>query len=333
MRNALSLLTAGMMVVLAASLPLRQTQAQEYPAPIFQSGSDLLAAVSSLRISNGLPAYAPNPILMQIAQAQADYMAATGGIYGHSGPDGSTPKQRAVAAGYSAVFFSENWQAGIGLSPSDAVLRWQGDAPHLTTMLSPSLVEAGAGVSKAGNVIYYVLDAGSQGSSSVAGDPAVIDTTVPAGTPKPSQFMVPVIVSTPNMDGLVYHEVAYGQTLWSLAIAYETRIEAIQTLNGLVGLDIYPGQKLLISALGATPLPMPSAIEEAGALPTTTGTTAGLVSTPTLSFPTLVLPTLISSSDPEIPPSGRLNLTVIVIIGAALLFAALGAWMGTRKPV
>ncbi len=331
MRNPELVLTASLLVVLVVSLFPGQSQAQRYQVPSIQSGSDLLAAVNSLRASRGLPAYSANSILMGIAQAQADYMAATGGAYGHNGPGGSTPKDRALAAGYPATFFSENWQAGSGLSPSGAVVAWQGDAPHLDTMLSASLLEAGAGVSKSGSVIYYVLDAGAQGSASNPGATPVAGTIVSPGTPKPSQFMVPVMINTPDLDGKIYHEVAYGQTLWSIAIAYGTKIEAIQRLNNLSGLEIFPGQKLLV-LFGPTPAPVtasPSGSETPAA--TSASPTVSLAVTRTLIMPTLVLPTVEPSKANILPERGRFNLTALVILGAALLFAILGTWAGARK--
>jgi uncharacterized protein YkwD/LysM repeat protein len=331
MRNASFLLVASLLVALATSLIPGSTQAQPLPAPPIQSGSDLLAAVNSLRLSQGLPAYAANPILMQIAQAHADYMAATGGAYGHTGPGGTRPIDRAVAAGYPAQFFSENWQAGSGLSPSGAVTAWQGDAPHLNTMLSGSLVDAGAGVSKSGGTIYYVLDAGGQGASSPGTGSA--GTSIPAGTVQPSQFMVPVTLSTPGPDGLIYHEVAYGQSLWSIAIAYGTKIDAIQTLNNLQGMDIYPGQKLLILR-GPTPAPLtPTALvtqTEAAITPTTAAYITPAPSSQYVAVTSIASPVVTPSV--QAAKKGNLNLTAIAIIGGALLFAALGTWAGTRKP-
>lgn len=331
MKNATALLISSLLFALAFSLLPGPSLAQEYQSPAIQNGSDLLAAVNSLRLLNGLPAYSAHPILMQIAQVQADYIAATGGQAGHFGPDGSRPSERARAAGYSAVFFSENWTGGSGLSPSGAVTGWQGDAPHLLTMLSPDLIEAGAGVSKSGNVTYYVLDAGG-GSSSGPGSPVTGGTSAPVGTVQPSQFMVSVTLSTPGADGLVYHEVAYGQSLWSIAIAYGTKINAIQSLNNLTGLDIYPGQNLLV-ARGPIPVPVTVTLAAAETLSALASPTAGLLITPTLSFPTLALPTQPSATVENSVPKGGVSITAILIVSVALFFAALGTWMGTRKPV
>jgi len=331
MKRAILLLASSLIFALVVSLLPGRSQAQEYQMPEIQSGSDLLAAVNALRVSNGLAPYSAHPILMQIAQAQADYIAATGGSAGHIGPDGSRPRDRALAAGYSSVFFAENWHGGGGLSPAGVVFAWQGDFDHLNTMLSPSLIEAGGGVSKVGGTVYYVLDAGGgNGSPGAPVEPGTVGTVPPAGSPQPSQFMVPVTLNTPDSAGLTYHEVAYGHTLWSIAIAYGTKVNEIQALNGLAGLDIYPGQRLLI-ARGPTPLPVTPSPSVTGTAPSSPNPTAGLLITATISLPTLALPTSVTTSNEPAPAHFRLNLTAIAIIGGALLFAAIGTWIGMRR--
>jgi uncharacterized protein YkwD len=333
MRKQTLLLLAGLCLVLAVSIVPSSSQAQSLGVPSIQSGSDVLAIVNSLRASNGLPPYAANSILMQIAQAQADYLAATGGSNGHTGPGGTRPIDRATAAGYPAAFFSENWWSGSGLSPAGVVSAWQGDAPHLNTMLSPQYVDAGVGVSKSASIVYYVLDVGSTGSSASGVTPGPGTTVAAAAsTSGPSQFMVPVTVSTPGADGLVYHEVAYGQSLWSIAIAYGVKIDDIKSLNNLSGLDIYPGQKLLILR-GPTPAP---------ASPTATMADASTQAPETSAAPELtesnvvlevsLVPSVELQATPSAPmPQKQLNLTAIAIIAAALLFAGFGTWAGMRR--
>jgi len=299
--------------------------------PAIQSGSDLLAAVNSLRTSYGLPAYAANPILMQIAQAQADYIAATNGAYGHVGPGGTTPKDRALAAGYPAFLFSENWVGGSGLSPAGAVGIWQGDSEHLGTMLSANLVDAGAGVSRSGGTVYYILDAGAAGAPSAG--TLTVGTLLAPGTPIVSQYSVPVTINTPDADGLVYHEVAYGQALWSIAIAYGTTMKAIQQLNNLGSTDIiYVGQKLLVLK-GPTPMPAtPTAVSSQTMVPIPV-TPAEIAATETFVSFTNSTSTASATAVPAARPSKPVNLTALLIIIGALLFAGLGTWLGTRKAV
>ncbi len=43
-----------------------------------------------------------------------------------------------------------------------------------------------------------------------------------------------VAISTAREDGAIYHEVKYGQSLWSIAIAYGTKIEEIKRLPHII---------------------------------------------------------------------------------------------------
>jgi LysM repeat protein len=317
-------------VLVFSALPTGPTQARPFFSEPIQTSGELISAVNSLRASNGLPPYSANPILMQIAQAHADYMAATGSVT-HYGPDGSRPFQRALAAGYPVAgdlsrggWFSENIQAGSGLSPSGAVTAWQGDAPHLNTMLSPNLFDVGAGVSKNGSVVYYVLDAGASGTSS--GNPGLPGTITAPGTPLVSQFMVPVTINTPEPDGSVFHEVQYGQSLWSIAIAYDTKIDSIKALNNLPGNDIQPGQKLLVKKV-LPPLQVSDTPTATPLEPTSTQTMDSVL-TATATFPVIYTRTPV----PPQPEEGNNSVSVAVMIMlGTLLFAGLGTWLGTRR--
>ena len=150
------------------------------PAKVDMDPYSLIDQVNALRAANGLAPYSVNPILMSIAQSHAGFMAAAG--VSHYGVGGSRPFERALAAGYPLAgdltqggLFSENITAGINKSTTDAVTEWQGDAPHLNTMLSPSLTEIGAGVVVVEGYAYYVIDCGLPTSSGVA---QVIPTTM-----------------------------------------------------------------------------------------------------------------------------------------------------------
>jgi hypothetical protein len=265
---------------------------------------------------------------MQVAQSHADYMAATSNIT-HYSADGSRPFQRALAAGYPVAgdlsrggWFSENIMGGSNFTPQEAVIAWQGDAPHLNTMLSPNLFDVGAGVGKNGSAYYYVVDAGAAGASS--GSPGLPGTVSAPGTPQVSQFMVPITLSTPGPDGLVYHEVQYGQTLWSIAIAYETKIDELKRLNGLASNDLQPGQILLVRQ-GPTPVPPTSTSVATATLPAATSTTATSTQAdlPATQPATPTTAAAIAQSAGGSP--------AVYIIAGALLFAALGTWLGTRR--
>lgn len=214
---------------------------------------DLINAVNTLRVSYGLAPYSVDATLMAVAQAHADYMAATGNV-SHTGLGGTMVTERLLAAGYPLAgdlslggFRSENITSGNETkSAQDAVNGWTGDALHLNTMISPNLTEIGAGVSVNNGRVYFVIDCALPTDSGVpqsAAGTAVASgsTAIPGGG-----VIIPVQVVTPNSDGDVIHEVKAGQTLWQIAISYDTKIEEIKRLNNRYDNSIYPGEKLLI---------------------------------------------------------------------------------------
>ncbi len=319
-------------LILGFSINLFSSQNQVHALSFFSahvaSADELISEVNALRVSNGLPPYNVNSILMQIAQSHANYQASIG-TGTHYSADGSRPFQRALAAGYPVAgdlsrggFFSENIIWSSEMSASQAVSAWQGDAPHLNTMLSPNLQDVGAGVASSGDVTFYTLDAARASGSPVSYTPPPGTTLGAPGTEVVSDFMLPVTISTPNESGAVYHEVQFGQTLWSLAVAYETKVEQIKKSNNLTTIDIYEGQKLLIKLV---PTPTATALEaevtETVGAPTSTATSAASM-TPT------------NTPQPVAPASARTSGVVLFsIIATAFLAAGLGTWISTCKPV
>lgn len=216
------------------------------------SAYDLVNAVNALRASYGRAPYSINSILMYTAQAQADFLAATGSMT-HSGPGGIGLTDRLLAAGYPLAgdlslggFRSENITGGNeSLTAQAAVNSWTADAPHLNTMISQNLTEIGAGVATSDGRVYYVIDAARPTTS---GAPQEAATSIGGGSAVPAveAVIIPVTLSTPNGEGNIIHEVKPGQTLWQIAIAYEITIDEIKSLNNLSDNNIYPGNKLFI---------------------------------------------------------------------------------------
>lgn len=314
-------------------LPPNQSSANPVHALSMDSAYDLIAEVNALRASGGLPPYKVHPILMQIAQTHAEYQAAIGTVT-HYSADGSRPFQRALAAGYPLAgdlsaggFFSENIQAGSGLTAARAVEIWTRDAPHYNTMMSPTLQDVGAGVAVSGGVTYYTLDAGLSTGSTVNYTPPAGGGTGATKTPDSAataNYIQPLVTSTPKEDGSVYHEVRSGQALWSIAIAYGTTIDQLKLLNRLTTNDIYVGQLLLISK-GQPLTPTPGE-------PTPTVTIGVPYSSPTENLP----PTSTREATPvPTPPVTRQNGEVVVgiIVLISLLGAGLGTWLSIKKPV
>jgi LysM repeat protein len=196
-------------------------------------------------------------------------------------------------------------------------------------MLSPNLTEIGAGVAKVGDRYYMVIDCARP---TTGGVPQAFTPNPDAASTEsfsPSEFIVPITLSTPDETGMVYHEVQYGQSLWAIAIEYGVKIDDIRALNNLgSGIEIYQGDRLLIRkdvpppAAAATVVSSPS---ESIPFVTTTPSLTTPASSPIFTETPTSMPN---------PPSG--NTAAGIAIGVALiamLFAGVLTWMSSRKPV
>jgi uncharacterized protein YkwD len=326
-------LTLCLALVLAVSItivPYRVALANPSGSLSLQTtANDLIAAVNALRIANGLPAYTANPILMQVAQDHANYMAATGQVAHRPGLT-----QRILDAGYPLAgdlsqggFRAENITGG-NKTAAQAVQQWTGDALHTNTMLSPNLTEIGAGVAQVRGRYYLVIDCARPTTS---GQPQAY-TPVPGDTEtesfSSSDFIVPITITTPDENGLVFHEVQYGQTLWAIAIEYGVKIDEIRALNNLgTTIEIYQGDRLLIRQ-GAPPSAVTATVEniqtQTGSVQTATVT---IYSTSTLP---LTATTTMMVENPQI--NSVAGITVGIVL-AALLFAGMVTWMSSRKSI
>jgi uncharacterized protein YkwD len=326
-------LTLCLALVLAVSItivPYRVALANPSGSLSLQTtANDLIAAVNALRIANGLPAYTANPILMQVAQDHANYMAATGQVAHRPGLT-----QRILDAGYPLAgdlsqggFRAENITGG-NKTAAQAVQQWTGDALHTNTMLSPNLTEIGAGVAQVGGRYYLVIDCARPTTS---GQPQAY-TPVPGDTEtesfSSSDFIVPITITTPDENGLVFHEVQYGQTLWAIAIEYGVKIDEIRALNNLgTTIEIYQGDRLLIRQ-GAPPSAVTATVEN---IQTQTGSdqTATVTIYSSLTLP-LTATTTMMVENPQI--NSVAGITVGIVL-AAMLFAGMVTWMSSRKSI
>lgn len=266
-------------MLLLASLSAGGVRADE-PTPTPSTprftAADVIEVVNSLRISNGLPALAVHPVLMQVAAAEASGIA--GGYGGHWRPENMTLGQWLLSLGYPLSgdlsmdgYRAENWFVASTSDDLSAVTAfWQGDAEHRDTMFSPNRSDIGAAVAVGEDgQVYVVLETALQTSSGkmqydaysiLTGIPqtqvAYADmATLAAKNGLLPQYSMPVTLNTPWPDGNIYHEVEYGQSLWSIAMAYHTTIKDIQRLNNLPDITIYVGQKLLVMQGARQPVP------------------------------------------------------------------------------
>jgi len=193
---------------------------------------DLIAAMNTLRTSNGLPALVEDPIVNAVAQATAETMAANQMSW-HIGD----VRGRLAAAGYgggATVWATENFAVG-NHSIDEIMLVWS-DASHMLPAVKPAYCNVGAGVAKSSNGrTYYVLQAAYIGGKSCGDYTSSGDTPndpgSSAGNPGVPQIIIPVKVATPDADGKVFHEVKAGQSFWAIAIAYQVTIKDLEVWN------------------------------------------------------------------------------------------------------
>lgn len=332
-----------LILILPAFLPLQRVDAQDPdPTATFTSlptPADVINAVNALRLSHGIPALAVHSVLMQVAQEEANGIAAGWG--GHWRPQGLTLGQWLITKGYPLSgdlsldgYRSENW--GAASTAEEAISMWLGDDIHTNTMLSVERSDIGVGIAVS-DQIYIVLETALQtGSGQMQNDAYAILTAIPmtqaayyAGATQAaengtlSQYLLPVRLNTALPSGDVYHEVQYGQSLWSIAITYNTTIKQIQQLNNLHDTTVGEGQKLLVIKGATQP---PASIKQAG--------------TPVVSTPTYFATPTATPSPTNEPAftygegSMQSNKYGIGAIGlAAILLGALFTLMTRKKPV
>ncbi len=233
------------------------------PAPAEQvSAYELILAMNTLRVSNGLPALIEDPIVNAVAQSTAATMAANNMSW-HIGD----VRGRLASAGYGGggtVWATENFAVSSGGMGIDEIMSTWADPDHMRPAVTAEYCNVGAGAAKAPNgQIYYILQAAYVSGQECGSSSSSSGGTPQAGTvPNPvSQLIVPVKIATPDADGKVFHEVKAGQSLWSIAIAYQITIHDLEVWNNLSrDTPLKAGQRLFIPGKNtegfATPTPV-----------------------------------------------------------------------------
>lgn len=239
-------------LIISVSLPIFLTPVAAAPR-MEVSPQDLIGLINGMRTAQGLPALTVNSILMSTAQQTSDIMALND-LHAHIG----NVSGRVMAAGYgggATAWATENFAIGP-MTISQIQTVWA-DPDHMIPVVNANYKDIGAGVTEYNGRVWYIIHA-----AYTSGGAYVQSTPVPGATaeyipPPVSQIIIPVQTVVPNPEGAVIHEVQNGQALWSIAIAYETKIEELVRLNGLSVKDpiIYPGQKLLVFAAKYTSTP------------------------------------------------------------------------------
>ncbi len=285
-----------------------------------QSANDLISEVNALRASYGLDPYTVDSTLMTLAQEHSEYQASI-----HQ-----TTHDRADGSGVPCR--SENICGGIGVNASYCVNNMWTDDLHRYTMIGLDSGTVGAGLAESDGNSYYTLMVNSSGAetglASLTGSVYEVPIDLDAALLQPGEFST----ATPMADGSIYHTVMTNETLWSIALSYNTTMAEIRQLNGWAEdqTEVSIGQRILIHYGGTpvadtltptlTPLPATSTPK-----PTATAT-----NTP-IPLPSLT-PTMTATPTPEplIPhirffdtPGGHTLGLVLVIVCTAGLAATL----------
>lgn len=215
------------------------------------TADQLITLVNNWRVGYGHAPLEVDPILMTTAYDTACYMAING-LRWHIGD----VSDRIAAYGYGGgakVFATENF--AIGPVSMETIAEWWSDESHQYPSANPSYIHIGAGVCPYGDRIWYIVHAAYTTDASYQYTPNPTQSLY-TSTPSVSQLIIPVQTVTPNENGAVVHEVLPGQALWSIAIAYDTKIDELIRLNNLNPENpiIYVGDKILVIEANQTPI-------------------------------------------------------------------------------
>lgn len=211
------------------------------------SAQDLINLINGMRVNQGLPALETHAILMSTAQSTADTMALND-LHWHIGG----VSDRIQGAGYGGgakVWATENF--AIGPMTIEQIQQVWADESHMIPVVNANYVHIGAGVTEYNGRIWYIVHAAYTSGSTSNTVPTTESGEIPSvtSTPMVSQIIMPVVTATADPStGIVKHIVQSGQSLWSIAIAYNTKIANIVSLNNLYGDTpiIQQGQELII---------------------------------------------------------------------------------------
>jgi len=282
-----------------------------------ETAYDVINAVNQLRAQTGLEPYTIDPWLMTYAQDHADYLAEIQtGTHVHW--DGTMSWDYGI---HENVASGDQGYVTAAVAVFEVWVDW--GHRHIMTDYASGEIGAGIAYDAVNNQMYYTLNI-----RPVAGVATL------ASVQNTSASFIPYLTSTPDEIGWLFHVVASGDTLWSIAVSYGVTVDEIRRLNPNLGDSntIYIGQKLLVGsastlqAVTATVSPLPI-----------TGTprpTNTQVTKPTLSAQTLTAfpsptgsPVLTATENPQSKTSiGLIVLIVISLIGVSLI-----AWKGFQR--
>lgn len=274
---------------------------------------DLLGRINNLRASKGLPAYTLNGALSSAAQSQAQWLVENGCAIAHVHPDGSSPRSRALAAGYATSDVSENIYCGGIARLDDAWIFWLNSAIHYAGLVNIRYSEVGIGIAHGANSSGFALVFGNPGGPAYV-PPAVSNSD--SSAPQQPSFVVGV-----DEHGNIEHQIQAGDTLGDILLIYGytwAELPALLELNQMTQDDfrtLKVGTILLIPPRDGTYTPTPGDAAPTATLPppTVEPTSAGITEATTTATETPLTP------DPIAPPQIAATSNSIPAVAALVL--------------
>lgn len=130
------------------------------PARAQDDAGWLLGQINALRASKGLHPFTTNGALTASAQGHSVYLANNPWTDPHVESNGSTPRSRMAAAGYSGTYVGENVYGGSMATASIAFNWWLGSPVHYSGLVHQSYTEIGIGVARGSYGAFYTLNFG-----------------------------------------------------------------------------------------------------------------------------------------------------------------------------
>jgi len=169
--------------------------------PAFSSAitvSNIISLTNESRGEYQLPALTENPLLDQAAQTKANDMLAKG-YFAHTTPDGKTPWDFIVAAGYNYIMAGEN--LAVNFTEAENVeTAWMNSPGHKANIVNKNYEEIGIGISQGEyqghNAIFVVQMFGTPAGQKISMDDQPTKVQ-PQSVPQPQPAPVKVAAASP----------------------------------------------------------------------------------------------------------------------------------------
>jgi len=169
----------------------------------------ILGQINALRAHNGAGPLSVNAALVNSATAHSQYLANSTWSDPHVEANGSTPRSRTIAAGFTGPI-GENVYGGGTATAAIAFTWWVNEPTHFRSMVNQQFNVLGVGIASGTYGHYFTIDFGGDGSINVA--PVLVNNNmatsstaasnlpaVPLPTHRPRPTDTPTITFTPSI--------------------------------------------------------------------------------------------------------------------------------------